>query len=572
MSLINRIYKLLSISQKKNSLIIIFLLIIGLLFEISSIGVIFPIFDYALHPEKIVKIQTFLATKEKISQSSFLNFSMISLLTLYFLKTIFLYYSIKKQNTFASEIVKDISNELFYGYINIPYTYHLNNNSSRLIRNINNETGAFLAFLQSSLILTTELAIIVSSIILLLFVEFKATLFLLVFLLLSTLIFNYLTKNKIQSWGRQRQFHDGEYARHLMQGLNGIKDIKILSKESYFVEKLYLHNHKRTEISIKNNTIQQIPRLYLEFISIFALSLLIIILIYLKEDISTFLPVLGIYAAAAFRLIPSLNRIFISLSTIKFHLSALDEIEKELYNLRENLKNTYNTNGELDFNSHLLLKNVSFNYDLNQKLILDNINIKIQKGETIGIIGESGAGKSTLVDIIIGLLHPTSGNIYLDDIKLTPENNLLRKIIGYVPQDIFFVDDTIEKNIAFGIDEKNINYSSLTNSIKNSQLDNVIAQLPDGIKTNIGERGIKLSGGQRQRIGIARALYINPSILVFDEATSALDSETERTVMDTINSLKGKITIILIAHRLSTLKNCDLIFEIKSGKATLIKT
>ena len=572
MILAQKIYKLLSQIQKKEIALILILILVGLFFETLSIGIIFPIFEFAIHPEKIKKIQVLFDLKQDISQKAFLKYSMIFIFFIYFIKTIFLYFSIKRQNIFATNVIKDLSQELFHGYLEMPYLFHVNNNSSRLIRNVTVETGAFLAFLQSVLILISESAIIFSVLVLMFFVEFKGTLFTILFFSISSFIFNLATKKIMERLGKDRQYHDGEYSKHLLQGLNGIKDIKILGKENFFVKQFDYHNKKRTEILIKNNTIQQVPRLYLEFISIFALSMLVIYFVYTSQDISTILPVLGLYAASSFRLIPSLNRILISLSTIKYHKSAIDEIDNELSFLRENIKIKDNeTNNFCDFNDLIELKNITFSYDVNTYKILDNLNLIIKSGETVGIIGESGAGKSTLVDIIIGLLSPLSGNYFIDQKLLELNGKSLNKLIGYVPQTIFFTDDTLINNIAFGVEDKDIDIEKLNQSIVNSQLEFFVNNLPNGLHTRIGERGIKISGGQRQRIAIARALYFSPKILVFDEATSALDNETEMAVMETVNQLKGKITIILIAHRLSTLKNCDKVYKIIKGKANLIE-
>ena len=572
MKLIHRIYKLLNQFQKKQVGLILILILIGLFFEMLSIGIIFPIFEFALHPEKVKKIQIFLNLNQEISQKTFLKYSMIFIFFIYLIKTIFLYFSIKRQNIFATNVIKDLSQELFHGYIEMPYLFHVNNNSSRLIRNVTVETGAFLAFLQSAMILISESAIVFSVLVLMFFVEFKGTLFTILFFTISSFIFNSATKRIMERLGKDRQYHDGEYSKHLLQGLNGIKDIKILGKEIFFVKQFDYHNRKRTEILIKNNTIQQVPRLYLEFISIFALSMLVIYFVYTSQDISSILPILGLYAASSFRLIPSLNRILVSLSTIKYHKSAIDEIENELSFLRENIKfkdNNYNSFS--DFNEMIELRNVTFSYDDKKHKILDNLNLVIKSGDTVGFIGESGAGKSTLVDIIIGLLSPINGEYFIDHKPLEFNGKSLNKLIGYVPQSIFFIDDTLEKNIAFGVEDKYVDKEKLKQSIINSQLESFVNNLPEGLQTRIGERGVKISGGQRQRIGIARALYFSPKILVFDEATSALDNETETAVMDTVNQLKGKITIILIAHRLSTLKNCDKIYKIIKGKANLIQ-
>lgn len=573
MKLLKETYRLLNTSQKKDTIVIVILILIGLIFEMVSIGLVFPLFDYSLHPEKIHKIQLFFRIKENISQLIFLKYSITLILLIYFIKTFFLFYSIKKQNVFATNIIKDLSHELYSGYLKMPYLFHINNNSSKLVRNVNVETGAFLAYLQSLMILISESTIVVSIILLMFFVEFQGTFLLIIFFSLSSYLFNIATKAKMEKLGKERQFHDGEYSKHLLQGLNGVKDIKILGKESFFLKKFEYHNSKRTEILIKNNTIQQVPRLYLEFITVLALSSLIFFFIYTNKSLSYFLPILGLYAASSFRLIPSLNRILVSLSTIKYHKSAVNEIKKELKIIRKNTELNYNNQNETLFISEQLeLKNISFSYNHDSKKVLNNLNLKISIGETIGIIGESGAGKSTLVDILIGLISPTEGEYLIDHTPINLQHQALNSIFGYVPQTIFFTDDTLEKNIAFGIDQNNINQLKLQLAISNSQIEKFINDLPHGLQTIVGERGVKLSGGQRQRIGIARALYFDPKILIFDESTSALDNDTELALMETINKLKGKITMILITHRTSSLTHCDKIFQIKNGNAEIIKT
>jgi ABC-type multidrug transport system fused ATPase/permease subunit len=297
------------------------------------------------------------------------------------------------------------------------------------------------------------------------------------------------------------------------------------------------------------------------------LALLIIILISNGRDINNFIPLLSVFVASAFRVMPSVNKIFVSLSTIKFHKGVVQELYKEISLVRDNeIIEKKSVINKLIFKNKIELKNINFKYETNKRQILNDLNLEIIKGQKIGIIGVSGTGKSTLIDIILGLLMPDSGEIIIDEeIKLDETTNL-RQFVGYVPQSIYFTDDTLENNIAFGVEKNEINHKDLTNAIKKSQLEDFINKLPEGLQTNIGERGVKLSGGQRQRIGIARALYRNPQILVFDEATSSLDINTELAVMQTIDEIEGDITIILVAHRISTLKNCDIIYKVENGQ------
>ncbi len=573
MNIITKIFRLISKNQKKEASFVLFLILVGLIFEMLSIAIIFPIFDYSISPEKLEKLTDFLGIDQGISQRNFLIYSMSFLFLIYLFKTFFIYFCIRKQQIFSNNLVKDFSQDLFKGYIQMPYLFHVNNNSAKLIRNVTVETGAFLALLQSVLVLISEVAIILSVLILLFFVEFTSTLLMILFFLFSSFIFNSVTKKMMEKLGVKRQYHDGEYSKHLLQGLNGIKDIKILGKETYFNDKFYYHNNERSKILIKSNIIQQTPRLYIEFISIFALTFLVVYFVINSDELSDFLPTLSLYAASAFRIIPSLNRVLVSITTVKYHKSAIDEIDKELEYLRKNIYLRKNTKNSIkEFKDSVKLNNISFSYSKDKSnYILKKLYLKIKIGETVGIIGESGSGKSTLVDIIIGLISPSEGKYTIDSSTIKMNGISLNKIFGYVPQSINFIDDTLEKNIAFGVDEFDIDKEKVDMAIKSSQLNSFVKKLPEGIKTVIGEKGVKISGGQRQRIGIARALYFNPKILVFDEATSALDDKTEKAVMSTVLKLKGKLTIILIAHRLTTLESCDHVYKIEEGNVKKVQ-
>ena len=312
--------------------------------------------------------------------------------------------------------------------------------------------------------------------------------------------------------------------------------------------------------------ISSLPRFFLELISIIGISGFAFYLI--KVDNTNLFSTLGVFIAATFRIIPSINKIITSLQNLKYQDSSLDLLVNESKKLGK--ENRQNKNYSLTkFDRTIKLKNINFKYSKKGISILKNIYLKINKGEMIGIVGGSGSGKTTLIDIILGLHKPDSGEIIIDDlvIKDYKIKNLI-KGIGYVPQNIFLIDDTIKNNIALGIPPDKINDEYLFSAIKNAQLDNFINDLPSGVETKVGEKGIQISGGQIQRIGIARALYNQPEILILDEATSALDNKTERNFIDSIEILKKKQTIIMIAHRMTSLKNCDKIFELDSGVLT----
>jgi ABC-type multidrug transport system fused ATPase/permease subunit len=285
-----------------------------------------------------------------------------------------------------------------------------------------------------------------------------------------------------------------------------------------------------------------------------------------ESNVDEIVIVLGLFTAAAFRLMPSVNRVLSAFQNLRFALPAINNLYGEFTRITEHA-NKRNTHAEiLNFDNEIKLKNISFNYPGNETSVLKNMNITINKGATIGFIGTTGAGKSTLVDTILGLLTPTDGEILIDDINIQDNLRGWQNHIGYVPQHIYITDDTIRRNIAFGLSNEKINDDSIWESIRSSQLEEFINELPDGLDTILGEQGVRLSGGQRQRIGIARSLYHSPDILVLDEATSSLDTATERDVMDTIKGLHGQKTIIIVAHRLSTVEDCDWLYRLEKGR------
>ena len=295
------------------------------------------------------------------------------------------------------------------------------------------------------------------------------------------------------------------------------------------------------------------------------------LMLLLKQPLDSILQSLGVFVAAAFRMIPSVNRIMISMQQIKFANVTISKLQNEFTYIKKNTEkhDKSSSNKTITFENNIQFKNISFSYDAT-KQILSDFNFKINSGEFIGIIGASGSGKSTLVDLLLGLLKPNTGDIFSDNISIHDNLKSWQLLIGYVPQTIYLTDDTLKNNIGFGIPESEIDNTRVDFAVKAAQLDAYINSLPEGLNTNVGERGVKMSGGQRQRIGIARALYNHPKILVLDEATSALDNSTEHEVMDSIYMMKN-ITVIIIAHRLSTLNKCNRIIEIKSGKIESIK-
>ncbi|MEE2723723.1 MAG: ABC transporter ATP-binding protein [Bacteroidota bacterium] len=563
-----KINNILNQKQKKRLFVLFFMLLIGMIFEVLGVGLLIHIITSIINPEKIMGyklIKDLILFLNIKSEVEFVKYSLLLLIIVYFIKSIYLLFLSYYQNNFISKLTVDTSDFLFKNYLNKTYIYHLNRNSSELIKNFQVEINGFGNYLVSYLQLLTESVLALSVILTLLYIEFTATIFVLFFFFILSYFFHQFAKKKSERWGSLRALNDTEISKVIIEGLAGIKEILILGRKSFFQRKLIHLNQIKADLSVKSMTIRQVPRFYLELLSVISLVVFIYFLLKNNQNLDRIMITLGVFVGATFRLLPSINRILSSLQNIKYYKSSLEIISNELVGVSKNLNEKETLGGEIDFKKCLELKNISFSYKKN-KPILENIDLKINKGELIGIIGQSGAGKTTFINILVGLLTQNSGKIFLDEKELSHDKiNLWKCKIGYVPQDVYLIDDTIEKNIAFGIDADKINSKNIEKAIVQSQLKTFINQLPKGINTIVGERGVQISGGQRQRIGIARALYNDAELLVLDEATSALDLETESEFINSVLSLKRDKTILIITHRLSTITNCDKIFKIENG-------
>lgn len=568
MTILQKFNYLLSSDQKRQLLVLAGLLLIAVIFEMVGLGVLIPALSLLLNPDignEYPLLIPFLEFVGNPPQTLLIIGGMLTLVFIYIIKTFYLIFFGWKQSKFTAKLTSQISQQLFLGYLHQSYTIHLQRNSAELISNIQTEVNVFNNVAQSTISIITEFSVVFSIALMLVLVEPFGALVVISFLTLSALGFYGLTKNKLLIWGKNRVFHSGKTNQHLMQGLAGIKEIKLLGLENYFFHNYSKHNIENTKIQIKVSTLNLIPRPYLEFLAVSGLAGLIILMVDQGKPMSLLLPTVGVFVAAAFRMIPSVNRIMSSIQVVRYANPVIDKLYNEFKMIREHHENL-NLNNDLNFSHKIKIVNLQYQYPNVSTFAIDGVSLTINKGETVGFFGVSGSGKSTLMDIILGLLSPTNGTILVDSSHIQANPRKWQDLIGYVPQSIYLTDDSLRNNVAFGIPWNEIDNTAVNNAIRAAQLDEFVESLSEGLDTYVGERGVRLSGGQRQRIGIARALYNDPQVLVLDEATSALDSETETGVMDSIRALHGTKTILIVAHRLSTLSFCDRLYRLENGK------
>ncbi len=540
---------------------LILLLIIGMVLEIFGLGIILPILAIILDENMGNNYPVLISGINYLGYYNYKEISIFLIVLLpiiYFIKTIFLFVITFYQNKFISLTIRDLSDRLYEKYLSKTYELFIEKNTSEYLKVLNTEILYFTTYLQALITFLTEFALSLAVLLVLLWIEPIGALTVFCFFgILSTLFF-LLSKEKLKTWSIDRETIDKSISKILLEGLGNIREIKIFDVLSFFTSKLKSENFKKARITYFQTTLIQAPRFYLEFISVVGLSIFILTFLIQEKNIIELISIIGVFVAGSFRVIPSLNRVITARQHIKYHENTLEIIFNEIKNENEPL--TINKS-RLIFNKSFELKNIYFKYKNTNKWILDNINLKVLEGESIGIIGESGSGKSSLVDIVSGLLIPQKGKLLIDGVKL-PKNRLSnwRTLIGYVSQRTNLFDDTIIANIAFG--DRNPNINKVKESIIDAQLLDFVNSLPNGIYSKISENGINFSGGQIQRIAIARALYKNPKVLILDEATSSLDNKTEINLIESVNKLKSKVTIIMIAHRISSLAYCDRIFEL----------
>ena len=565
---IKKYFELFTKKQKSIFLYIIFFGVICSIIEVLSLLILNPTFQILLKNKNIKDYLFYFnlnILSQKYIEKNIIIFALIFIFSIFIFKLILSYLYNWVQSSFVANFENSFTSILYKSFITKDYMYFINHNSSKFISKLTYDVDLIVSSINSFLILILELAILLGAFIALLILNFYGTLIISIFLFISIISFNYFQKRLLSNLSFKRYIHINEKHKLYNQSFKNIKDVKIFGIEQFLLNNFEKIIFKDTLLKKKISFIAILPRNFLEIVILISISLLFFYFSIFYDNFINIIPIFSIYLLSLFRILPSLNKILVSIQQIKNSSHVINENYILFYN---NYSNKLIINNDLDlfFSKKIEIRDLFYKYDEHQNFIFKNVNLSINKGMKIGIIGNSGAGKTTFIDILLGLLKPTSGSILVDGIDIQTNLRNWQYKIGYVQQSILLSDISIKDNIAYGILENEYDENILNQAISISNLNSFINSLPNGVNTIIGENGIKLSGGQRQRIAIARALYRKPEILIFDEATSALDQTNEEEIISSIYSLNYECTMIIVSHKLSILNNCDIIYNINNNE------
>ena len=562
---LKKIYFIIGKSFSKKLLVLSVFLIFGMFFEIAGLSLLIPLLKIISDPEflnnpRVLNIlNTFSINKDHFFYI-LLGITLLSNL----LKTLLLILLNYKQLKILNDLNTHLSVKLFSNFLNRQQESFRRQNSALMQKKINTDTNHFIVYCSAHITVIVEIAIILSIILTVIFIDPFSIIIAILSLTILSIIFFRLTKIKILKWGSERDLFEEKINLDVIEGLRAFKEISIYNASNYFINKFKNHKQNVSSLNAKVQTLNTLPRYFLEFMSIFGIVVFLFFMVSLNQPLSDLISILGLMIAALLKSLPSVNKILSSLQNIKYYSSSVNSIKNSLEE-EDSIKQLSNSTDHFDFKNDLIIKNVYFKYESSESFVLEDLNLKIKPNMSIGIIGPSGSGKSTFVDLLVGLLKPSRGTIKIGTKDIHRNITLWKKFLGYVSQEIFLTDRSILENIAFGLEDNQVDSFNLKKSIKFSGLSKYIEGLPNDINTNVGEAGAKISGGQRQRIGLARAMYKDSKILILDEATSALDSKTENLVLNSIFKKKDR-TIIIISNKLSSLSYCDEVYELKNGR------
>ncbi len=572
--------------EKMFAALIMFLIMLGAFLEVVCVYSLVPFLDVLVNANTVGHefiAKKFIFNFDEKTIEDVIIYTGVTVVGLFLFKNIYMLIINYISHRFIYRNYTILSTQVFNKYLLMPYTTHLHRNSAQLLRNVNQEAfWLFANILIPGIMVVTEIMVVIALLGALLYLQVNATIVIIITGAIVLITMMKVTKYRMSSLGAKSQHYLGEMIKAVNQGLGGIKETIVANKSNYFLNVYFSNVSKYAKNSSKLKNISQWPRYVIETLSISSLVLVPIVMMNYVNSISEILPAIGLFGAAAIRLMPSFNRIMSAYTHIRYYVPSLDVIYDELKNMDSSEEET-NSNSDIDgisnnftevndfhLKNNININNICYSYPETDKNVVENVSFVINKGDKVGIVGKSGAGKTTIVDLLLGVLKPTKGEILVDGTNINRTLKNWQANIGYVPQQIYLLDDTIMKNIAYGVEEELIDLIKIQSAIEGAKLDELICNLQDGYNTHIGENGVRISGGQRQRIGIARALYNNPNVIIMDEGTSALDNETQRSIRKSLDEISKKKTVIIVAHRLSTVKHCDFIIVMENGKISEI--
>ncbi len=561
-----KVFELLDEKEKNKSFIFFVLLLFATILEGLSIAIIYPVINAVLNDSGSSFIKDFF---------TFIDFDFISTQykTVFFLSLIVVLYAMKSayliffswwKSRFIYQLNNNIAKKLYSKYLYSELPFFLYKNSADFIRNIFTEARYLNVSIDGYLKFLVELFAIIIIIVALFIIDTKSTFITLGIFLVVALMFNKAYSKRIKKWGYAKQFHFSSILKTLQQSFGSIKEILIRGNQRYFQSQFQTNTESANQVGRNLMFISEIPKNVLEFLAVIFICVLFTFLFEGASNINNIIATIGVFGAAALRIIPGFNRLITGKQTIDSCVASVDILHKELIDKKTkniNLSKNQLNYDPVSFNNEIELKNVYFKYPQSKNYTLKNLNLKIKRNDIICLVGKSGIGKTTLVDLIAGLISPSEGSLKVDGKEILSSNYGWKKLIGYVPQDVYLNDDSIKNNIIFGFEENSINQENFDKAIKYAQLESLIKDLPKGIDHKVGENGSNLSGGQKQRIGIARSLYMNPKILICDEITSSLDENTSKDLLRCLNELSNKITIIYISHNNEIINSATKIYK-----------
>ena len=561
--------------QKRNLVLIFVMIIIGSGLELLSVAGISPIVA-VITDENIINTQSIYILIGEIfhftTSRQYVLFLSLVLIGAYVIKNVYVVFENQMQYQYTYSNQRRLVMELLTYYLNREYLFHVNTNVADLQRNVETDVIKFWDVVLAMMQLAMEMLVCIILMAYLFVVDWKSTTALVVLLGGFLGIFMLFYKKYSVRLGAKCREYRSLMTKSILQAFAGIKEVKVMNKESFFSNVYDRAFEKYCVAQRKQSVATILPKPIMESVCICGLLLIMSVRIYQGSDMKEMVPVLSAFVVAAYRMLPSFNRITSYYGNIMYGKASVVNVYQDVKNKRESepvQKSTEQDTYEFEIASDISIRNLSFAYPGNEKNVLNRVSLTIPLNHSVAFIGASGAGKSTLADLVLGVLTPQEGEVVVDDTNIYDHLEAWHRKVGYIPQVIYLLDDSIRNNVAFGIEAEKIDDALIWRALHEAQLDEFVKNLPEGLDTEVGDRGVRLSGGQRQRIGIARALYSDPKILILDEATSALDNDTETAVMEAIDRLQGSKTMIIIAHRLSTIQNCDLVYEVGNGEVTL---